>query len=64
MTVNIALVTSDALVLGCDSIASTTGYFLDPFRLKWDADANGQLIKDADGKLALNHRTNPRAREA
>jgi hypothetical protein len=30
MTVNIGLVTSDDVVLGCDSVASTTDYFLDP----------------------------------
>lgn len=31
MTINVAVVTSDALVLGCDSIASTTEWRLDPF---------------------------------
>jgi hypothetical protein len=32
MTINIAVVTAEALVLGCDSIASTTQYLLDPFQ--------------------------------
>jgi hypothetical protein len=31
MTINIAVVTSEALVLGCDSISSVTQYFVDPF---------------------------------
>jgi hypothetical protein len=33
MTINIAVVTSEALVLGCDSISSVTQYFVDPFSL-------------------------------
>ena len=32
MTINIAVVTNEALVLGCDSTASTTQPLLDPFR--------------------------------
>lgn len=36
MTINVILKTSDALVLGCDSVASTTRYYLDPFDLPWD----------------------------
>ena len=31
MTINIGVVTSEALVLGCDSIASTSAYLVDPF---------------------------------
>ena len=50
MTINIGLVTSEAVVLGCDSVASTTGYFLDPFsRLVLDKDGNPKL--DDKGKL-------------
>jgi len=49
MTINIALVTSDALVLGCDSIASTIGYMVDPFSLDQQKDAAGNLQKDAKG---------------
>ena len=33
MTVNIGLITSEALVLGCDSVASTSKPFLDPMSL-------------------------------
>jgi hypothetical protein len=31
VTINIAVLTSDALVLSCDSIASVTKYLVDPF---------------------------------
>jgi hypothetical protein len=53
MTINIGLVTSDALVLGCDSIASTTQYYVDPFKIGWQTDASGKVIQDADGRLTL-----------
>ncbi len=33
MTINVAVSTSEALVFGCDSIASTTRHLLDPFAL-------------------------------
>ena len=49
MTINIALVTSDALVFGCDSIASTVGYMVDPFSLAIQKDAAGNIQKDANG---------------
>jgi hypothetical protein len=47
------LVTSEALVLGCDSVASTSSYFLDPISLPWVTDETGQHLKDADGKFTL-----------
>lgn len=53
MTINVGLVTSDALVLGCDSIATVTAYFLDPFALTWNTDAAGKLIEDAEGKYSV-----------
>lgn len=53
MTVNIGLVTSDALVLGCDSVASTTEYFIDPDRIKWERDSDGKIVRDADGKFSF-----------
>ncbi|MEX0695955.1 MAG: hypothetical protein WEB85_14415, partial [Dongiaceae bacterium] len=53
MTINIGLVTSDAVVLACDSVASTTSYFLDPIALQWARDADGKWAKDADGKFSL-----------
>ena len=45
MTINIAVVTSDALVLGCDSIASLTRHLLDPFEF--------EFTRRDDGKLSL-----------
>jgi len=49
MTINIALATSDALVFGCDSIASTASYMVDPFSLEFQKDASGDTQKDKDG---------------
>lgn len=37
MTINIAVVTSEALVLGCDSIASATEYLVDPFACEYES---------------------------
>ena len=49
MTVNIGVITSDALVLSCDSIASVTEPLLSPFGfLEYGTD--GELKRDADGK--------------
>ncbi len=53
MTINIALVTNDALVVGCDSVASATGHYLNPEKISWDKDANNKLIKDANGKYII-----------
>lgn len=53
MTINVALVTSEALVFGCDSIASTTEYFVNPFELNWPKDAQGKQLVDADGKTLI-----------
>jgi hypothetical protein len=53
MTINIALATSDALVLGCDSVASTSSFFLDPMDIKWEQDTDGNPILDAAGKFTL-----------
>ena len=44
------MVTSDALVLSCDSIASVTEPLLSPFGFL-ECDANGELKLDADGKF-------------
>jgi hypothetical protein len=35
MTINVALLTNEALILGCDSVASVSTPLLDPFRLEW-----------------------------
>jgi hypothetical protein len=53
MTINVGLVTSDALVLGCDSFASTTAHYLDPISLPWVTDSDGKFVQDADGKFSL-----------
>jgi hypothetical protein len=42
MTINIGLVTSDAVILGCDSVASTTSNFINPFDMNWEADPSGE----------------------
>ena len=53
MTINVALVTNEVLVLGCDSVASTKSYVLDPFRLRADQDDKGTLIRDDKGRFIL-----------
>lgn len=53
MTVNIGLVTSEALVLGCDSIATATRTMIDPFAAGWAVDDENMPVKDADANLAI-----------
>lgn len=53
MTVNIGLVTSEALVLGCDSIATASRQFIDPFAGSVAVDSKGKPIKDKDGNLTV-----------
>lgn len=53
VTINIGLVTSDAVVLGCDSVASTTGHYLDPFSTALERDGNGKPLVDENGKLSI-----------
>lgn len=43
MTINIAVVTAEALVFGCDSIASTTKHLLDPFDFNPKSVANNKI---------------------
>ncbi len=43
MTINIAVVTSEALVLGCDSIASSTEYLVNPFTCESEDSDEGYL---------------------
>ena len=52
MTVNIGLVTSDAFVVGCDSIASVNEYFLDPFS-RIERDSDGSPVLDPDGNYSV-----------
>lgn len=49
MTVNVGLITSGALVFGCDSIASATEPMLDPFRFLEVDEANNPVM-DENGK--------------
>lgn len=53
MTTNVALVTDDAIVLGCDSIASMSGVYLDPFSIEWEKDSDGKIVRDEKGKFSL-----------
>lgn len=50
MTINVALVTSEALVFGCDSTASTTDYLLSPFEFL-ERDDNGHLLFDEKKRM-------------
>jgi hypothetical protein len=43
VTINIAVLTSEALVLSCDSIASVTEYFVDPFACASERAEDGSL---------------------
>jgi hypothetical protein len=43
VTINIAVLTSEALVLSCDSIASVTEYFVDPFTCPSQRTEDGSL---------------------
>lgn len=53
MTINVALVTSEALILGCDSVASVTKFLVDPFANGFATDADGDHMKDANGNLLV-----------
>lgn len=57
MTINIALATSEGLVLGCDSIASSVEYVVNPFELEQPSDEEGEPLKDSDGRplIALDY---------
>ena len=48
MTINVGIVTAEALVLGCDSIASVTEHLLDPFRHNVTDNADGSMRIDFD----------------
>ncbi len=50
MTINVALVTTDALILGCDSVASTSKTVIEPWRFL-DREQDGTAKLDADGKI-------------
>ena len=50
MTINVALVTSEAIVLGCDSTASTTTHLLNAFAFL-ELDGDGGLVFDDEHRL-------------
>ena len=54
MTINIALATSEGLVLGCDSIASSIEYVVDPFELSQPKDEQGNPLADEDGRPLIS----------
>ena len=49
MTINVALLTNDALIMGCDSIASVMTPMVDPFQHKWPTDDDGKFLTDEHG---------------
>lgn len=53
MTINIALLTSEALIFGCDSTASSGKYYVDPFEAGFETDASGKLVQDAQGRYSV-----------
>jgi hypothetical protein len=53
MTINVAVLTNQALVFGCDSVASSTQPMLDPFQLPWKRDAEGKAQRTPEGKFVL-----------
>jgi len=50
VTINIAVVSSEALVLGCDSVASVTTPMMNPFNEGFAKDKDGNVIKDDQGR--------------
>lgn len=56
MTINVALVTNEALILGCDSTASTGDYYIDPFAIGLEKDSSGEPIFDAEGRGTVKFR--------
>lgn len=49
MTINLALLTSDAVVLGCDSIASQSTYLVDPLAII-QRGPDGDFLRDEQGR--------------
>ena len=42
MTINIGLLTNELVVFSCDSVASISRHYVDPFRFKWE-ESEGQI---------------------
>lgn len=53
MTINIVLATSHAVILGCDSTASVTEHFIDPFAAGIAKDKTGKLKQDKQGRYTV-----------
>jgi hypothetical protein len=58
LTINIALATSEGLVLACDSIASSTGYFIPAFGDHVEAQAGGKFLATYKIGDVVTHVTN------
>lgn len=58
MTINVAIATYDAVVLGCDSLSSRVERAFFPFRnnSSFAVDGDGNQIRDADGNLVVAFR--------
>lgn len=54
MTINIALVTNENIVFGCDSISSAKRSLVDPFGLHKATDSDGNTILDSEGNPAYS----------
>ena len=50
MTINVVLVCRDALILGCDSIASSTKAMIEPWRFV-EKDGDGNPVVDDQGRF-------------
>lgn len=53
MTINVGLVTSDALIFGCDSVGSATRKLIDPFKAGFALAGNNRPMQDKDGNLLV-----------
>jgi hypothetical protein len=53
MTINVALVTNEAIIFGCDSIASATTPMIRPFDNPAATDEGGNTLTDADGNALI-----------
>lgn len=56
VTINVALVTREAVILGCDSLSSVSEFAFFPYRpgAQFAKDAKGDLIRDASGNLVIS----------
>ncbi|MBI4084169.1 MAG: hypothetical protein HY423_16310 [Candidatus Lambdaproteobacteria bacterium] len=57
MTINVVVVTTDAVVLGCDSIASSMKPVIDPFQV-FERDEKQSFVADAEGRYTAKFTAN------